>query len=201
MDSGNGNVNGNGNGNVNIYFTIYVGEEQLTKKISKNGSDIKINKLTDYIYYIFRDMGNDPELEHNHTNIFAVLSKPHSILGVATINEEGTEDSYKLVGFILAAPIDEYPDLFHIYYLYTTPQFRNIGIARELLDMVYKVAQANKYSRISLTFDTYNKKIAQFYMNNNFVFDPTIRSYKRHDMMVRFIDQPTPPTPSSWKII
>jgi len=160
---------------MDIIFTTYTG-----KQLSHNNR----LKLTDNIFYIFRHLSDLSELEHTKENIYERLARDDAIIILALI---GTEDGYRIVGFIMAAAVDEIPNLLHIYYLFTAPQFRKIGIAINLLTSLYTYARSNRYQSISLVFDTHNKQLTQFYFKNKYYFNNSLRSYKRYDMLVRSI--------------
>lgn len=161
---------------IDIIFTTYTG-----KDLSHNDR----LKLTDNIFYVFRHLRDSPELEHTKENIYNRLARDDSVVMLALIR---TNDGYRIIGFIIASAVDELPNLLHIYYLFTVPQFRNIGIAKNLLSSLYTFARDMRYQKISLVFDTHNKKLTQFYFKNKYYFNESLRSYKRHDMLVRTID-------------
>lgn len=161
---------------IDIIFTTYTGK-QLTHNDRL--------KLTENIFYVFRHLSDLPELEHTRRNIYNRLARDDAVVTMALIR---TDDGYRIVGFIMAAAVDEFPNLLHIYYLLTAPQFRNIGIAMNLLSSLYTFARTNRYKLISLVFDTRNQQLTQFYFKNKYYFDESFRSYKQYDMLVRLIE-------------
>lgn len=163
------------NSSNDIIFTTYTGND-LTNK--------QKYKISDNIFFIFRKLRENPELQHTREEIYNNLSNNNSILIVAVIR---INNNYQIVGLLLATPVQEIPNLLHIYYIYTAADFRNVGIATKLLEQLYGMGKRNKYTKISLTYDTYDNKLTKFYFRNQFYFDPTLRSYKRYDMLVRAI--------------
>jgi len=160
---------------IDIIFTTY------------NGIHLTHNdriKLAGNIFYIFRHLSDLPALEHTEENIYKILAREDSVVMLALIQ---IDSDYRIIGLMMASPVDEFPNLLHIYYLYTATQFRNIGIAAKLLASLYTYARTNRYKRISLVYDTYNLELTRFYSKNKYYFDNSLRSYKRHDMLVREI--------------
>lgn len=141
-----------------------------------------MSKLIDVVYGNFESLDEFPELNHTRLEIDRLLSSPKSIIIIGTINKV-------IVSYLLAeiTATEDLRQLMHIYYIYTAPAYRGKGIASYMLNLIEKYAQEYNITILSLTFDTFDKKLENFYLNNDFVYDPNMRSYQQHDMMVKYI--------------
>lgn len=141
-----------------------------------------MRKLIETIYKNFEQLDENPELKHTRKEIDRLIKSPRSIIIIAVINGV-------IVGYLLAeiTMVDDLKRLMHIYYIYTALNYRSKGIATYMLDLIGTYTQEANITTLSLTFDTYDKKLENFYINNGFVYDPNMRSYQRHDMMVKFL--------------
>ena len=74
-----------------------------------------------------------------------------------------------IVGYLIAEEtIYNMRKLMHIYYLYTASIHRGHGIATKLLNLIQEYALEYRINTLSLTYDTYNKSLTKFYLNNYF---------------------------------
>jgi len=141
-----------------------------------------MSKLIDVVYGNFESLDERPELNHTRLEIDRLLSSPKSIIIIGTINKV-------IVSYLLAeiTSTEDLRQLMHIYYIYTAPAYRGKGIASYMLNLIEKYTQELNITLLSLTFDTYDKKLERFYLNNDFMYDPNMRSYQQHDMMIKYI--------------
>ena len=141
-----------------------------------------LRKFIEIIYRNFEDIAITPELSHNRRTIDEVMKSPTSITLIAEIDKI-------IIGYLLAniVNIDNNRKYMHIQYLYTSSYYRGNGIATKLLNTIHQYASITGLDRLSLTFDTYDKNLEKYYLSNGFVYDNELRSYKRHDMMIKFI--------------
>jgi len=148
--------------------------------------DVLVNrnmrKMMDVIYRNFEELGDSTELNHTRREIARLLTSPKAIIIIATYKDQ-------IIGYLIAEStmVENLKQLMHIYYLYTSPVYRSRGIATYMLNLIQTYAQELNISTLSLTFDTYNKKLEKFYVNNYFVYDSNLRSYQRYDMMVKYV--------------
>lgn len=149
------------------------------------GSDLvqrDMRKFTEIIYKNFEQIANNQNLQHNREEINRLLTSSKSIILLATNNN--------IVISYLIAEITEIPNssqVMHIYYIYTSPVYRNKGVATKMLNMIQKYTLETNINILSLTFDTYDKMLEKFYLNNFFTYDTILRSYQRYDMLVKYI--------------
>ena len=156
-----------------VHVIVYTGNDFIKRDM---------RKFIEIIYHNFDELNSNPKLNHTRDEIKRILISRKSIIIIATLNG-------LIVGYILAetTSVENYRLLLHIYYLYTSPNYRGRGIASQLIMSLQNYSQKRNITTISLTFDTYNKKLEKFYLLNNFMYDSKLRSYQRHDMMVKHI--------------
>ena len=153
--------------------------------IRYTGNDLNsrnISKFANIIFDNFKEIEDDEELNHNIREITRILISPKSITILCIYNKQ-------IIGYLIAeiTVVDDLKQLMHIMYIYTSPIHRSKGIATYLLNIIEKYAKELNINTLSLTYDTYNKNLEKFYFNNNFTYDSNLRSYKRHDMLVKYI--------------
>lgn len=149
------------------------------------GNDLIERNLTKFVEIIFNnfdDISNQPELNHNKREILRLLTSPNSICIIATYKGQ-------IIGYLIAeiTSVDNFGQLMHISYIFTSPMHRNKGVASYMLNKIQSYAEELNINTLSLTFDTYDKSLERFYLNNNFVYDDNLRSHQRHDMLVKYI--------------
>ena len=155
-----------------IYVLKYTGI-QMQKK--------DIRKLIEIIYHNFEELTEWPKLNHSRVELARLLTSPDTIIIIAVLNK-------LIVGYLVAElTIVNNKKLMHIHYIFTMPVRRKSGIATYMLNLIQKYAKEEGSDALSLTFDTYNKKLERFYYNNYFRYDTGLRSYQRHDMLVKNI--------------
>jgi GNAT superfamily N-acetyltransferase len=149
--------------------------------IGSNMQNRDIRKFVEVIYRNFEELEPIRKLNHNRTEIKRVLTSPTALILVAMY--EDTIISY-IIGDLV---VYNNRLLFHLYYLFTAPGYRNKGVATFLLNQVQDYADVYNCSALSLTYDTYDKKLTKFYLSNGFTYDPELRSNQRHDMLVKYV--------------
>ena len=158
--------------------------KQEIKVLWYTGSNMQnrdIRKFVEVIYRNFEELEPIRKLNHNRTEIKKVLTSPTSLILIAMKGES-------IISYIIGDLV-VYNNrlLFHIYYLFTSPGYRNRGVATFLLNQVQDYADVYDCSALSLTYDTYDKKLTKFYLSNGFTYDPELRSNQRYDMLVKYI--------------
>lgn len=162
----------NSNQDKDIRVLWYTGEN-LQKK--------DIRKFVEVIYRNFEEIAKVKKLNHNRTQIKKYITSDTALIIIATYNNEII--SYGIADLVLY----NNRKLMHIYYLFTSPAYRNKGVATYLINQIQEYASEYKCSALSLTFDTYNKQLSKYYETNGFTFDPDLRSKQRYDMIVKYI--------------
>ena len=157
----------------NVYILRYDGNMLAQKNLTK---------LIEIVYKNFEEISDNPTLNHTRLEIARLLSSPKGTCIFAVIKGQ-------IVAYLIAeiTVIDNLRQLMHIAYLFTTPVRRGNGISTSMLNFIQLCAQQQNISTLSLSFDTYNKTLEKFYINNHFVYDSNLRSYQRYDMMVKYI--------------
>jgi len=160
-------------------------EERTVNFLRYTGDDLvrrDMRKLIEVVYRNFEELNTSPELNHTRNEIARVITSPTSITIIGSIN--GIISCYLIAGL---TQLDDLKTLMHIHYIYTSPMYRGNGLATYMLNLIEKYSIAMGIGYLSLTFDTYDKKLEEFYMNNGFMYDSNLRSYQRHDMLVKYL--------------
>lgn len=160
-------------GTKTIHFLRYTGD-QLTNR--------NMSKFIEVVYRNFEELSDIKSLGHSKKEIARLITSPNSIVIM------GVTDSKSIISYLMAeATTYDLRILMHIYYIYTVPFYRGHGIATRMLNLIQDYSSEKNIKTLSLTYDTYNQNLTRFYFANNFEYDPEIRSYRRHDMLVKFI--------------
>jgi len=156
-----------------------INEIQIQQYMGADLAKKDIRKFRDIIYKNFEHIADIEELNHTAYEIFRLLISSLSIVFIAIYNK-------KIIGYIVAeiTEIDS-KRLLHIAYLYVVPTYRKNGVGTYLLNRITQSGIEYNADAISLTFDTYNKKLENFYFSNYFNYDPNFRSKQRYDMMLK----------------
>lgn len=156
-----------------VHFLHYTGDDLY---------DRDMRKFVEVIYRNFEELLDCPDLKHNYEEIARLITSSKAIIIIGII------DNF-IVSYLIAEIIvtENLRQLMHIYYIYTSPIYRNKGFATYMLDLIQKYADKLNITMISLTYDTYDKNLERFYLNNNFFYDPNLRSYQRYDMLVKYV--------------
>jgi len=158
---------------LTVQFSRYTGS-QLAKR--------NLEKFVEAVYKNFDNLADEPTLNHTEREIGRLLTSPKSIIIIGTI--DGVIECYLIAEVTV---VENLRQLMHIYYIYTAPVSRGKGFSTHTLNLIQKYAKELNISALSLTFDTYNKELERFYVNNYFIYDENLRSYQRQDMMVKYI--------------
>lgn len=156
-----------------VHMLRYVGDVLARRNLTK---------FIEIVYRNFEELDDISELKHTRREIARLLTSPKGVCIIAVIQGQ-------IVGYLIAevTVIENLKQLMHIAYLFTSPVHRGKGIATYMLNIVQIHAQQLNIATLSLTFDTYDKPLEKFYLNNYFVYDSNLRSYQRHDMLVKYI--------------
>ena len=142
---------------------------------------LKKNDLTlliDLIYYNFENLSNFQNLNHNKKQIEKILKSDDSY--VFFILNKNKIIAYMIAESVLLA---DGRIVFYIYYLYTSPQFRNMGFASKLIEIGRKTGNNNNCIGIMLTCDTSDTKVHDYYLKKGFMPDMLMRTYDRFDVL------------------
>jgi len=143
--------------------------------------EIDVRKFVTVCYKNFDSLDEVTGADHSQQSIYHRLKSPNSILILAV-------NGKSIVGYLIAQPIEHnLRKLMHIYYLYTSSLFRGKGIATYMLNIIQRHSHNMGINTLSLTYDTYDKKLTRFYLNNNFSYDEELRSLQRYDMLVKYV--------------
>lgn len=156
-----------------VQILVYTGNDLVRRDM---------RKFIEVVYRNFEQLNSSPELNHTRYEISRIVTSKNSFILIATING-------LIVGYILAetTTVENLRQLMHIYYLYTSPTYRQHGIATYMLNLLQKYSHELNISAMSLTFDTYDKKLETYYIDTGFVYDSNLRSYQRYDMLVKYV--------------
>ena len=169
-------------GRKKIYFNRYLGRNLRFYKEEQNGSKNRdLRKLIDVIYNNFKHLSRVEGAGHTKNELAKLLTSDTAIVIFAMSGDS-------IAGYIIAnETVSNFRKLMHIYYLYTSPYYRGFGIATYMLNLIQEYSKERNIKALSLTYDTYNKPLTNFYLDNNFNYDIELRSYQRYDMLVKYI--------------
>ena len=149
-----------------------------------DGKQLKFRYLysfIDIIYKNFEYLDGNNKLIHTRESIESVLLSESSIIIIAILENS-------IIGYLIADIINfKSYKLMHIYYLYTVPAYRGIGIATYMLNLIQKYTIEFNVYILSLSCDTYDKSLVKFYMDNYFDYDVRFRSFERYDTFIKNI--------------
>jgi len=159
--------------NTDIYIEKYLGIDLI-----KND----VRKLRDVIYKNFEEIADIEELKHTSSEIYRLLVSNMSVSLFAVSNKQ-------IIAYIIAE-LNEINNkrILHINYLYVVPSYRKKGCATKLLNIIYKYGKEYRADMLSLTFDTFNKQLERFYLDNYFNYDSQYRSNQRYDILIKKIN-------------
>jgi RimJ/RimL family protein N-acetyltransferase len=161
--------------NVDVNIVIYTGETIIKKNID-------VYKFVEIIYKNFEELSEIPKLEHSKENIYNIITNQMSVMIIGIHNNKIS--SY-LIGKTTFTEI--YGNVMHIHYLFTGPMFRQKGLSTFSLNTIQKYARNKNIKYLTLTFDTYNKSLEKFYIENYFRYEPSFRTYDRYDVLIKDI--------------
>ena len=140
-----------------------------------------MRKLIELIYRNFENIAQIKELTHNRYEIARLITSPQALVLIGTIDN-------KIISYLIAEAKNlDARRLMHIQYIFTSPVHRGHGVATYMLNLMQQYARAIGIETLSLTFDTYDKKLTKYYLDNHFEYDPELRTYQRYDMLVKYI--------------
>jgi ribosomal protein S18 acetylase RimI-like enzyme len=160
-------------GNKQIQIIIYSGNELIQD----------MRKFVEVIYRNFGKISTERKLNHTRKSITRLLTSYDSVLIIAYDVQEKKIVSY-IVGEIT---FYNKMKLMHIYYLFVSPDHRQKGLGSKMLDTIEKYTEKLNIKYMSLTFDTHNKNLYDFYTSHGFKFDSKLRSYSQYDMLMKKI--------------
>ena len=142
----------------------------------------KIRKFAKLVYTNFIDLAKNPDLKHNITEIERVLYCKECQLFVIT--EHG-----KMIGYLLGEIMDinDGRKVFYITYIFTAKNFRNKGIASQLMNLTEQVSRKLNLDGILLTCDTEDQQVFDFYAKRGFMPDVHLRKYDKYDVLYKIV--------------
>lgn len=152
----------------------------VVKELKKIKYDVTPFATT--IYNNFKYISVQPELEHNINEIQRLL-KSNDMKGFAVFNGSN----------MIAYLIGEYKQLndgrmvYYISYIFVAPRFRYKKIGSKLLMMSIQKCSESGIRFITLTCDTKNKNLFEYYKRRSFIEDPILRNNGRHEILTLYL--------------
>lgn len=130
------------------------------------------------IYDNFKNLGDIKKLNHNKKEIERILKSNNSFVLFIMKNKQ-------IIAYLIAEKIllADGREVLYIYYLFTSPHFRNMGLASTLLDTAKQISNKHNCTGIMLTCDTDNTKVHDFYLKKGFMPDMLMRTYNKYDVL------------------
>jgi len=150
------------------------------KEVTKIGTGLQ--NFTNTVYKNFIHLAKYPRLNHNKKEIKKLLTTDDGIYYFI----------YDKKGMILGYLLGEFKNvygryMYYITYLYTAQNYRNRKIASQLLNRVIKKCHHKGVNFVTLTCDTKDDKVLNFYKRRGFMFDPTVRTFEKYDVLTLFL--------------
>jgi ribosomal protein S18 acetylase RimI-like enzyme len=130
------------------------------------------------IYNHFQYLSNDHFISHNVDEIKRLLIAPQFI-GLLVYDADDKIVAY-LVGEI--QKLDDGRQVYYIYYFYVIERHRGKQIGSKLIDMLVKKCKEQHIKHITLTCDTDDKKLVQFYFKRGFRVDNILRTGRTQEV-------------------
>lgn len=138
----------------------------------------KLITLTNVVYNNFEHLHQTPELRHTKEEIYKLLKSDVAQVFLYLING-------KIAGYLIGeiTNLNDGRTIFYISYIFTAKQFRNTGIASELIKLAEKTVNNHSLNALALTCDTNNKILYNWYLKMGFMPDLILRNYSRHEIL------------------
>lgn len=147
-----------------------------TRKIKNN------NAITDVIYNNFVYLTDFPELKHTKEDINEIFDSEGHLSYLVYFNN-------KLIGYLVGdfrlLPDNRYA--YYISYLYVSKDHRKKKIGSHLMKNIITKCKKDGVKFITLTCDTNDKGVINFYRKIGFAKDPILGDRKRHMVYSLFL--------------
>jgi len=137
-----------------------------------------VNSFANVIYNNFIHLSNDPQLQHNTTELRRLLNSSNMVAYV--VYQQNTIIAY-LVGE--TKHLNDGRDAFYISYLYIGQKYRGKKLGSKLMKMLINKCNSDGTLYILLTCDIKDKKVYEFYEKIGFMPDAILRNYGRHEVL------------------
>jgi len=147
----------------------------------KEISTLKLNQIDRFanvIYKNFIHLKDEPKLNHNVNEIKKLLLNKN-MKGFLLYSSNGI-----LIGYIIGE-IKNITNrvLFYITYFYIAKNYRSNGFGKKLLVLVLNKCKKLHIYNITLTCDTSNSFVHDFYLRWGFMPDQFLRTYEKYDVL------------------
>jgi GNAT superfamily N-acetyltransferase len=119
------------------------------------------------------------KLKHTRGEITRLLESD-KMTGFLVYNKSGILIAY-LIGELMQ--LNDGRLTFYISYLYVSKKYRKNGIAKKLLSIVVQKCKQVGILNITLTTNTENEGLYDFYLKWGFMPDPILRTYEKYDVL------------------
>jgi GNAT superfamily N-acetyltransferase len=135
------------------------------------------------IYTNFVQLSKYPKLKHTRAEINKLLKSPKMYaLLVYDIN-------HKIMAYLIGEIVELSTGkiIFYITYLYVVSQFRNLGIASKLINLIITKVELWKLDGVMLICNTGDQKLYDFYLKRGFMPDQTYRRNEQYEVLSMYI--------------
>jgi len=140
----------------------------------------KLLLLASIIFTNFKELADYQQLKHSMEDIMKLLQSENAIVCLYIINKK---TAGYMVGEIMK--LNDGREVFYVSYIFTSPKFRNNGIASKLMNTVDELTNKYKLDGIMLTCNSEDKHIYDFYLKKGFMPDMLLRTYAKYEVMYK----------------
>ena len=142
----------------------------------------KKDLLVDIIYNNFKDLDDEPKLNHTPESIRKTLDSKDAELIIYLDNDK--------IGAYLLAEITMLEDgrkVMFVSYIYVAKYLRTHSIGTQIMQMISKIAYDKYCDGLMLIYDTTQKKLRRFYDKQGFMLDFHLRRFEKHDVFYKLL--------------
>ncbi|MBA42812.1 MAG: hypothetical protein CMF62_02245 [Magnetococcales bacterium] len=138
-----------------------------------------VDAFVNIIFLNFPSLIPIEKLKHDKNHIKKLLTS-NKMNGFLVYNKKGVLIAY-IIGELMQ--LNDQRTTFYISYLYVAKKYRNKGIAKKLMSLVVSKSKKTGIRNITLTSDTDNIPVYDFYLKWGFMPDPILRTYDKYDVL------------------
>jgi ribosomal protein S18 acetylase RimI-like enzyme len=138
-----------------------------------------VDAFVNIIFLNFPELIQIEKLKHTKEQIKKLLTS-NKMNGFLVYNKKGVLIAY-IIGELIN--LNDRRTTFYISYLYVANKYRKKGIAKKLMSLIVSKCRKIGIRNITLTVDTDNKSIYDFYLKWGFMPDQILRTYDKYDVL------------------
>ena len=146
------------------------------KEVRKIISDV--TPFASVIYNNFKYISQFPELNHNIEEIKKLLTN-NKMMSLFIYNKKS------IIGYLVGEYkiLNDGRSTYYVEYMYIAPKYRNRKLGTQLMSILNNKCKLNGIKYITLTCDSLDKKVYNFYLKRGFKLDPSLNTNSRHRVL------------------